>query len=369
MLWCTSTVALGPRPPPPRPPPGRSGAGAGRASRARGPRRGDFHVDVHRVRRRPFRGTCGSHPGHRARRSARRAANSGTLPVKSGVTLITGSPFAAYAATSNVRMIAGVFASCDHRIGRVGHHAVVDVLEQDLVASEHPSHDAGADRLSAVARADRGLLQLGVPQKVLVQLVLRNLVEQVVGGSLGDAMHLEDALVGLRRRGDDFGVRPRSLGAAAALARLSASAGRAAAALPFNRGLLGNGPAHGIGARCRRSRSKRHRARRDECPGDEGSVASHDALLRTSNFDFALHRIPPRPRPAAAAAAGSGAGRGTRGSRIMAISSRESTRCRRVFSSRPGAATAVCSCRSSARSSPFTSIRISALAAGAPFSF
>ena len=75
--------------------------------------------------------------------------------------------------------------------------------EQHAIALDDPAHDAAAGRLAAVAGADRRLLDLRVPEEVLPELRLRDLVVE----RLADPVHLEDAVVGLGRRGDDLRVR------------------------------------------------------------------------------------------------------------------------------------------------------------------
>ena len=110
---------------------------------------------------------------------------------------------------------------------RVGDDVVGDGPQQDPVAAALPPDDAVAGRLSAVARAERRPRDLADPEELAAEAVLGNLVVDAIL----DAVHREDAVIGLRVLrddaivGPDFGLRRPSAPSAARLAVDPASAG------------------------------------------------------------------------------------------------------------------------------------------------
>jgi hypothetical protein len=241
MLWCISTVWLkftGPRPPRPGTGAGGGGPGAGPPPHHHGRRRrlglgaaatrrgrGHLDVDVFRERDRALEeracrvaASAAAPTTAAATTAARRELGRGRHEELRDVDhRIAGGVVGRHRKRADDRRVVG---DVRERVVRIRDHRVVDVLEQDTIPLQRPAHHAAADRLSAVAGADRVPLDLRVPEEVLPELVLRDLIEQRIVRSGGDAVHLEDAVIRLRLIRDDLRIRPRPGLAPAATARL-----------------------------------------------------------------------------------------------------------------------------------------------------
>jgi hypothetical protein len=113
---------------------------------------------------------------------------------------------------------------------RIGGDVVFDAAQQNAIALALPADHAIAGGLSAIADAERRAGDLADPEQLLAELLLRDLVEDLVL----DAMHGEQARVGLRLLRDHL-VVGLDLGIARAARGLTAGAIAAAllVALPW----------------------------------------------------------------------------------------------------------------------------------------
>ncbi len=99
-------------------------------------------------------------------------------------------------------VVGGIDRPGDRR-RRVSDDVVGDGPEQDPVAAALPPDDAVAGRLSAVPRAERRPRNLADPEELAAEAVFGNLVVDAIL----DAVHREDAVIGLRVLRDDAIVR------------------------------------------------------------------------------------------------------------------------------------------------------------------
>ena len=105
----------------------------------------------------------------------------------------------------NNRGVVGILHRFGDRCIGLGGDAEIDISKIDAVVVQFPSDDAIGDLRAAIAHADRGLGDLGVPEKLRIELGFRNLVKE----ALADLVNGEQTLFCLRILSNDAIVRLR----------------------------------------------------------------------------------------------------------------------------------------------------------------
>ena len=162
------------------------------------------------------------------------------------------------------------------RLPAVRDDVVGDAAQQDAIVASLPFHDAVANRLPALAGAERRPRDLADPEELLAQLRGRDLVVEPVT----DAVHGEEALVRLGFFGDDPVVRPDDRRRAQSTER------RPKRRLPGVPGIGSGCGAGGVGGWLLRERGDRgeHDDEREESANHAGETRTKDA--RHVNWPF-----------------------------------------------------------------------------------